>query len=159
MRWPQGPVINHAGSVFSAYGFTLEDIIVRAWEGNRWHVDITSGLRADARFDFLMVLPQEEPTATCLGLLKSAIEQHFAVQMNPRLECCRHRRDILSRAERISAAASSLVSDDDVILKNRNLAAMTACFSSWLYRIRSSRVMTTHRFAPASLSQSISYVP
>jgi hypothetical protein len=45
MRWPQGPVINHAGTVFSAYGFTLEDIIVRAWEGNRWHVDITPGLR------------------------------------------------------------------------------------------------------------------
>jgi hypothetical protein len=51
----------------------------------------------------------------------------------------------LSRAERISAAASSPVSDEDVTLKNRNLAAMTACFSSWLYRIRSSRVMTTHR--------------
>ena len=36
MRSPQEPVINHAGAVFSAYGFTLEDIIVRAWEGNRW---------------------------------------------------------------------------------------------------------------------------
>jgi uncharacterized protein (TIGR03435 family) len=81
MRWPQGPVINHAGTVFSAYGFTLEDIILRAWEGNRWHVDITPGLRDDARFDFLMVLPQEEPTAACLGLLQSAIEQHFAVHV------------------------------------------------------------------------------
>jgi Protein of unknown function (DUF433) len=79
--------------------------------------------------------------------------------MNPRFECCWHRRDILSRAERTSAAASSPVSDEDVMLKNRNFAAMTACFSSWLYRIRSSRVMTTHRFAPASLSQSTSCVP
>jgi uncharacterized protein (TIGR03435 family) len=82
MQWPQGPAINHAGTLFSAYGFTLEDIIVRAWEGNRWHVDITPELRDDARFDFLMVLPQEEPTATCLGFLKSAIEQHFAVRVN-----------------------------------------------------------------------------
>jgi hypothetical protein len=27
--------------------------------------------------------------------------------MNPRFECCPHRRDILSKAERINAAASS----------------------------------------------------
>jgi uncharacterized protein (TIGR03435 family) len=81
MRWPQQPAINHAGTVFSAYGFTLEDIIVRAWEGNRWHVDITPRLRDDARFDFLMVLPQQEAVATCLGLLQSEIEQHFAVHV------------------------------------------------------------------------------
>lgn len=81
MRWPQSPVINHAGTVFSAYGFTLEEIIVCAWEGSRWHVDITRGLSDDARFDFLMVLPQQETTATCLGLLQSAIEQHFAVDV------------------------------------------------------------------------------
>jgi uncharacterized protein (TIGR03435 family) len=81
MRWPQQPAINHAGTVFSAYGFTLEDIIVRAWEGNGWHVDITPGLRDGARFDFLMVLPQQEAVATCLGLLQSAIEQHFAVHV------------------------------------------------------------------------------
>jgi uncharacterized protein (TIGR03435 family) len=81
MRSPQQPAINHAGTVFSAYGFTLEDIIVRAWEGNRWHVDITPGLRDDARFDFLMVLPHQEAVATCLGLLQSEIEQHFAVHV------------------------------------------------------------------------------
>jgi uncharacterized protein (TIGR03435 family) len=81
MRSPQEPVINFAGTVFSAYGFTLEDIIVRAWEGSRWHVDITPGLRDDARFDFLMVLPQQETVATCLGLLQSAIEQQFAVHV------------------------------------------------------------------------------
>jgi uncharacterized protein (TIGR03435 family) len=81
MRSPQPPAINHAGSVFSAYGFTLEDIIVRAWDGSRWHVDITHGLSDDMRFDFLMVLPQQETTATCLGLLQSAIEQHFAVDV------------------------------------------------------------------------------
>jgi uncharacterized protein (TIGR03435 family) len=81
MRSPQQPAVNHAGAVFSAYGFTLEEIIVRAWEGNRWHVDITPGLRDDARFDFLMVLPQQEALATCLGLLRSAIEQHFALQV------------------------------------------------------------------------------
>ena len=81
MRSPQQPAINHAGTVFSAYGFTLEDIIVRAWEGNRWHVDITPGLCDDARFDFLMVLPQQETRATCLGLLQSAIERHFAVHV------------------------------------------------------------------------------
>ncbi len=81
MQWPQQPVINHPGAVFSAYGFTLEDIIVRAWEGNRWHVDIAPGLRDTARFDFLMVLPQQETWATCLGLLQSAIERHFAVHV------------------------------------------------------------------------------
>ncbi|HEY1309003.1 MAG TPA: Clp protease N-terminal domain-containing protein [Vicinamibacterales bacterium] len=89
MQWPEGPVINgpvinnHADTVFSAYGFTLEDIIVRAWKGNRWHVDIAPALRDDARFDFLMVLPQHETWATCLGLLQSAIEQHFAVHVKP----------------------------------------------------------------------------
>ena len=52
--------------------------------------------------------------------------------MNPRFECWRHSRDILPRAERISAAASSPVNDEDVMLKNRSLAVRTACFSSWL---------------------------
>jgi uncharacterized protein (TIGR03435 family) len=42
---------------------------------------MTPGLSDDTRFDFLMVLPQQEPTASCLGLLKSAIEQHFAVEV------------------------------------------------------------------------------
>jgi uncharacterized protein (TIGR03435 family) len=90
MRSPQPPGINHAGTVFSAYGFTLENIIARAWDGSRWHVDITLGLSDDTRFDFLMVLPQQETTATCLGLLQSAIEQHFAV--NVQLE--RRMRDV-----------------------------------------------------------------
>jgi uncharacterized protein (TIGR03435 family) len=81
MRWPQQPAINHAGNEFSAYGFTLEEIIVRAWEGSRWHVDIPSLLQDAARFDFLMVLPQLETVATCVGLLRSAIEQHFAVHV------------------------------------------------------------------------------
>ena len=81
MRSPEPPVINHAGTVFSAYGFTLEDIIVRAWEGNRWQVDIPLGLSDDTRFDFLMVMPEQESTASCIGLLKSAIEQHFAVDV------------------------------------------------------------------------------
>jgi uncharacterized protein (TIGR03435 family) len=83
MRSPQSPVINHAGTVFSAYGFTLQDIIVRAWDGCRWHVDITRGLSDDTRFDFLMVLPQEETSATCFALLQSAIAQHFAVDVKP----------------------------------------------------------------------------
>jgi hypothetical protein len=51
--------------------------------------------------------------------------------MKPRFERCLRRRDILSRAERISAAASSPVRDEDVMLKNRSLAAMTARFSNW----------------------------
>jgi uncharacterized protein (TIGR03435 family) len=78
---PEPAVVNHAGGVFSAYGFTLEQIVVRAWEGNRWHIDITPGLGDDTRFDFLMVLAREETTATCLALLQSAIEQHFAVDV------------------------------------------------------------------------------
>jgi uncharacterized protein (TIGR03435 family) len=80
-RWPTPPVINSPGPVFSAYGFTLEEIIVRAWEGNRWHVDIPPALRNDARYDFLMVLPRPEPHATCLGLIRSAIEQQFGVRV------------------------------------------------------------------------------
>jgi uncharacterized protein (TIGR03435 family) len=81
MQSPQPPVMNHSGPVFSAYGFTLEDIIVRAWDGCRWHADITPGLSDDTRFDFLMVLPQQETTTTCLGLLQAAIAQHFAVDV------------------------------------------------------------------------------
>jgi uncharacterized protein (TIGR03435 family) len=80
-QWPTPPVINFTGTHFSAFGFTLEDIIVRAWEGNRWHIDITPGLSTDARFDFLMVLPQKETSATCFGSLQSAIEHQFAVHV------------------------------------------------------------------------------
>jgi uncharacterized protein (TIGR03435 family) len=82
MQSPQEPGINFTGTVFGAYGFTLEQIIVRAWQGNRWHVDIMPGLGDDARFDFLMVFPQEETMATCLGLLQPAIERQFAVHVN-----------------------------------------------------------------------------
>jgi uncharacterized protein (TIGR03435 family) len=78
---PSPPAINHPGPVFSAYGFTLEEIIVRAWEGNRWHIEIPLGLRENARFDFLMVLPQPETAAACLGLLRPAIEQQFGVHV------------------------------------------------------------------------------
>ena len=81
MPSPQPPVINHAGTVFSAYGFTLQDMIVRAWEGSRWHVDITPGLSDDTRFDFLMVLPQDKTMVTCFALLQPAIEQYFAVDV------------------------------------------------------------------------------
>jgi uncharacterized protein (TIGR03435 family) len=81
MQWPTQPVINFPGSAFSAYGFTLEEMVVRAWDGNRWHVDIPPGLRSDVRYDFLMVLPQEETWDTCLGLLQSAIERQFAVHI------------------------------------------------------------------------------
>jgi uncharacterized protein (TIGR03435 family) len=95
MQWPTQPVINFPGSAFGAYGFTLEEIIVRAWGGNRWHVDITPGLHSDVRFDFLMVLPQKETWDTCLELLQSAIEQHFAVHVTrePR------RRDVYRLAD------------------------------------------------------------
>jgi hypothetical protein len=81
MQPPSQPAINFTGTTFGAYGFTLEEIIVRAWEGSPWHVDITPGLRDDARFDFLMVLPQEETLATCFGLLRSAIERQFGVHV------------------------------------------------------------------------------
>src|SRR4030095_7162669 len=50
-QWPTPPVINFTGTHFSAFGFTVEDIIVRAWEGNRWHVEIPPALRTGARFD------------------------------------------------------------------------------------------------------------
>jgi uncharacterized protein (TIGR03435 family) len=88
MRWPEQPVINDTGTGLSAYGFTLEDIIARAWDGNRWHVDITPGLSDDTRFDFLMVLPHQETQTTCLRLLQSAIEQHFAVDVTLEKRMC-----------------------------------------------------------------------
>jgi uncharacterized protein (TIGR03435 family) len=81
MQWPQPPATNYTGTTFSAYGFTLQDVIVRAWKGNRWHVDIPPGLSGDTRFDFLTVLPEQETIDTCYGLLRSAIEQHFAVDV------------------------------------------------------------------------------
>ena len=81
MRSPQEPVINHAGTVFSAYGFTLEGHHRSCVGGESLACRHHTGLRDDARFDFLMVLPQEEDMATCLGLLQSAIEQQFAVHV------------------------------------------------------------------------------
>ena len=78
--------------------------------------------------------------------------------MKPPFVCCRQRRDIARTADRISVAASSPVNDEDVMLKKRSLAARTACFSSWLYRIRSSRVITTQRCAPASVNHTTSSV-
>jgi uncharacterized protein (TIGR03435 family) len=81
MQWPTQPVINFPGTVFSAYGFTLEEIVVRAWDGSRWHVDVPPELRSDVRYDFLMVLPKEESWDTCLALLQSAIERQFAVHI------------------------------------------------------------------------------
>jgi uncharacterized protein (TIGR03435 family) len=80
-QWPTPPVINFTGTHFSAFGYTLEDIIVRAWEGNRWHVEIPPALRNGARFDFLMVLPEPEPFASCLALLQPAVEQQFGVHV------------------------------------------------------------------------------
>jgi uncharacterized protein (TIGR03435 family) len=88
MRWPETPVINFPGTVFSAYGFTLEEIIVRASEGSRWYVDIPANLRDDARFDFLMVLPEQETRGACLGLLRAAIEQQFGVHVQRAIRTC-----------------------------------------------------------------------
>lgn len=96
-RWPQIPfvpsrtmhilysgspagqrgVLNHAGRSFGAYGFTLEEAVVTAWDGNRWHVDMPLELADSTRFDFLLTLPQEETLATCLGLLRTTIEEEF----------------------------------------------------------------------------------
>jgi uncharacterized protein (TIGR03435 family) len=81
MRWPEQPAANYTGTSLCAYGFTLQDIIVRAWEGNRWHVDLPPELSDDTRFDFLMVLPQQETVATCCRLLQSAVEQQFALDV------------------------------------------------------------------------------
>jgi uncharacterized protein (TIGR03435 family) len=81
MQSPQQPATNYTGTTFSAFGFTLQDVIVRAWKGIRWHVDIPPGLSGDTRFDFLTVLPQQETVVTCYGLLRSAIEQHFALDV------------------------------------------------------------------------------
>jgi uncharacterized protein (TIGR03435 family) len=80
-QWPTPPVINFTGTHFSAFGFTVEDIIVRAWEGSRWHVEIPPALRTGARFDFLMVLPEPEPFASCLALLQPAVEEQFGVHV------------------------------------------------------------------------------
>jgi hypothetical protein len=52
--------------------------------------------------------------------------------MKPRFEYWRQRREMDRSADTSNAAASSPVSDEDVMLKNRSLAARTACFSSWL---------------------------
>jgi uncharacterized protein (TIGR03435 family) len=82
MQSPQQPATNYTGASLSAYGYTLQDIIVRAWEGNRWHVDIPPGVSDDTRFDFVTVLPQRETVAACYGLLQEAIEQHFALDVS-----------------------------------------------------------------------------
>lgn len=75
----QPPALNQAGRSFGAYGFTLEEAVVTAWDGNRWHVDIAAELADSTRFDFLLTLPQEETLAACLGLLRTAIEEEFGL--------------------------------------------------------------------------------
>jgi hypothetical protein len=58
-----------------------KDIIVRAWEGNRWHVDITPGLSERYAVRLPHGAAAGRDTATCLGCCESAIEQHFAVDV------------------------------------------------------------------------------
>ena len=51
--------------------------------------------------------------------------------MNPCFECRMHRRDICLESRQNQRRRFLPGQRDDVMLKNRSLAAMTACFSSW----------------------------
>jgi uncharacterized protein (TIGR03435 family) len=64
-----------------AYGYTLTEAIVNAWNGNRWHVDIVDGLDDGTRYDFYIQLAQNEPAETFGPLWRDAIERQFEMSV------------------------------------------------------------------------------
>jgi uncharacterized protein (TIGR03435 family) len=78
---PQQPMVNYAGDLVQACGFTLTEAIVKFWRGNRWHVDSPDSLDDQRRYDFFLQLPQQEPFDEFLRLLRDSVEQQFGVQV------------------------------------------------------------------------------
>ena len=81
LKPPQRPVANGSGSGLQAYGYTLTEVIVHAWRGNRWHIDIPDGLDDGTRYDFYVELAQNEPNETFTQMWRDAIEQHFQLSV------------------------------------------------------------------------------
>jgi uncharacterized protein (TIGR03435 family) len=77
LKPPQQPVTNYSGPGMQAYGRTLTEAIVDAWQGNRWHVDIADRLDDGRRYDFYIELAQQEPSETFRQLWRDAIEGQF----------------------------------------------------------------------------------
>ena len=77
LKPPQQPVTNYSGPGLQAYGHTLTEAIVNAWQGNRWHVDMADGLDDGRRYDFYIELAQQEPVETFQQRWRDAIERQF----------------------------------------------------------------------------------
>jgi uncharacterized protein (TIGR03435 family) len=77
LKPPQQPVTNGSGPGLQAYGHTLTEAIVKAWGGNRWHIDIVDGLDDGTRYDFYIQLAQTEPWETFEQMWRDGIEQQF----------------------------------------------------------------------------------
>jgi len=77
LKPPQQPITNGSGPGLQAYGHTLTEAIVKAWRGNRWHVDIAEELEDATRYDFYIQLAQTEPWETFEQMWRDGIEQQF----------------------------------------------------------------------------------
>jgi hypothetical protein len=77
LKPPQQPVTNYSGPGMQAYGYTLTEAIVKAWRGNRWHIDIVDGLDDGTRYDFYIQFAQDESAETFGPMWRDAIEQQF----------------------------------------------------------------------------------
>jgi uncharacterized protein (TIGR03435 family) len=77
LKPPQQPITNGSGPGLQAYGYTLTEAIVKAWHGNRWHVDIADGLDDGTRYDFYIQLARTEPWETFEQMWRDGIERQF----------------------------------------------------------------------------------
>jgi uncharacterized protein (TIGR03435 family) len=82
LKPPQQPVTNGSGPGLQAYGYTLTEAVVNAWQGNRWHVDIADGLDDGTRYDFYIQLAQSEPDDIFKQMWRDGIEQQFDLSVS-----------------------------------------------------------------------------
>jgi uncharacterized protein (TIGR03435 family) len=82
LKRPQQPVTNHSGPGLQAYGYTLTEAVVHAWQGNQWHIDMVDGVDDGTRYDFYIQFAQNEPFETFGQLWRDAIEQQFEISVS-----------------------------------------------------------------------------
>ena len=81
LKPPQQPVTNHSGPGLQAYGYTLTEAVIHAWQGNQWHIDMEDGVDDGTRYDFYIQFAQNEAFETFGQMWRDAIEQQFDVRV------------------------------------------------------------------------------
>jgi uncharacterized protein (TIGR03435 family) len=81
LKPPQRPVTNHSGPGLQAYGYTLTEAVVHAWQGNQWHIDMVDGVDDGTRYDFYIQFAQNESFETFGQMWRAAIEQQFNISV------------------------------------------------------------------------------